>query len=175
VTLFILKVQITGSDEKKSTLTYNLQDINTGTPGGDFEAAIANSAIVTNALDAICLGEITHTWLNYTIDVSGSIPAAGDSTDVFQVAQIVTALNTALELKKTALVNIPCPDIAIFEGVVGTPRDLVDRNNANLQTFINALAANVTVSDGEIIQVATGINGMYSGRRVPRPRKLGNN
>ena len=171
MTIFTGLATLCGSNEKKSTVKWILQDITDVDLPTEWNTAVTRIQTMATNLAALTNATVCDVTISYTISEDGTIPAAAD---VFEYGQLVAALNTPAQARKTGLVNVAAPIISMFQTATGVGRDIVDLTYAPLQTYITNLADWVTISDGEIIQVTSGTNGLYSGRRVVRSRRLGN-
>ncbi len=69
---------------------------------------------------------------------------------------------------KTAVLQVPCPEIGIFQGTTGLDKNTVDIADAALNTYVDqfqATGGSFTISDGETVDDTTP---MKSGKRVSR-------
>lgn len=159
-------VVIRGADNRESRKTWDMGIFDTGTDGGDFEAALSAVTQLSGALDEITDGLIVQRGVINSVQVA----SGNGSGDLSEQALInVWSLGTGDDphLHKTQ-VYIPAPSIGIFMGPTGADRNRIDRNDIPLQQYMEQLEQHALISDGETIQLTSGIAGMESGRRVTR-------
>jgi len=127
-----------------------------------YELVAANYADASDARAAIMtvLNDITDSVIQKSELVEVEVITDSTGGDIFEVAAIVARLTTA---GKTAVLNVPAPNIGIFQSAVGHERDQVDTNDGALLDYVTQLAAVVKVSDGETLAGT-----VKSGRRVTR-------
>jgi len=73
-----------------------------------------------------------------------------------------------LDVLAISQVFIPAPVDTLFMAASGSGYNDVDPSDALLQEFINMLAAGAYISDHEVIDTGTAVNGIENGRRVSR-------
>lgn len=170
MTAFTYTVVLRGTDNEKSTLTYDLGDFANATPGDDFAEALTVAGNIKSELAAVTDAYIAEESLRHVISQDSQLPAAAD---IFEEALVTVYLNDPTEAEKVHQVRIPAPAAGLFLGTNGAELDIVDINDADLTDYVGALSSHVYLSDGEQINTATGTNGIKKGYRNIRKRKLG--
>lgn len=158
---FKFRFTLRGANGKTSSISFDSVVYDTGTDGGDFEAALSDMATVQAALLAVTDAELASAKLEYVAVDSLAVPNSGD---IFEKARVVVALTPS---GKSHTLAIPAPVIGVFEGASGEARDRIDIGDADLQSYVAALATACLVSDGEEIDTGFGSNGgLISGNRT---------
>lgn len=170
MTAFTYTVVLRGTDNEKSTLTYDLGDFNTGVAGDDFAAALAAAAAIKTELAAVTDAFIAEESVRHVISQDSQLPAAAD---IFEEALVTVYLNQPTEAEKVHQIRIPAPSAGLFLGTNGAELDIVDINDPDLTAYVGELASSVYLSDGEQINTSTGTGGIKKGYRNIRKRKLG--
>ena len=147
-----------GANGKVSRKEWDLGDFSTGSPGGDFDAALSALDQVATAFLVTTDAIQAYKQLTHKYGVDATIPSSGD---VFEQA----VLSVGLVGGKVGLVTIPAPEIDIFMTVTGPGRDIVDISNGAVQTLMTELEQHVLLSDGDSIDPAVGLNGLIKGIR----------
>lgn len=146
-----------GANGKTTTLRYQGIEIDEGTPADDFVAAAAALESLRDELNDVTDANVDAYYFQVAgTQAVGGLPAAAD---IFEEAALSLDITPSGEATKLATARIPAPSIGIFSGTSGPSRDIVDVVDADLVAWVDALAANVLVSDGEVI------NGVVSGFR----------
>jgi hypothetical protein len=149
MTIYYGQIKVKGyADKDRYTYNYNLGNLL------DEAAGVAALSEVYNALAAITLGTIEEVSIKSIVSTSAAQPAYGVNTR--EQAVVSAYLNAA----GTKLHNVVIP--APVDEIVNPNGMDVDVTNADLITYIAALADNVQVSDGESIDT-TVTNGMKEG------------
>jgi len=155
-----------GLDGRTTRKTFRLQTTTTDPVESQFtEAQLGNSAIVT-ALGAITNATVQDVGVSYVVEAYNA--GAGDLTEQALVNVWAEDPDNELDVLSISQVYIPAPVVGIFLGASGSNYNKVDPSDAALQTFIDALAAQAYISDMEIIDTGTAVNGIENGRRVTR-------
>jgi len=146
----------------------------TDTPAAaEYGEAVNRMGLLRTALEAVTDAVVAEERIASLAVLSAATPAEGD---LFENALVnVWTLNTedANAIEHISQIYIPAPTIGLFQTATGPGRDVVDTADADLTSWVAALAANAEVSDGETIQTGTGTNGMSDGRRVVKKVRLG--
>lgn len=171
MTIFTGTASIRDVNEKYSDVTWILQDITDVDLGAEFNTAVTRINTLATNYAALTDGVLAEVAIRYVLSADGSTPVAGN---VYEYANCVAALNAPGQPRKTGQVNIFAPTIGMMQGTTGQDRNRVNLSHAALQTYVTNLSSWVTISDGEIINTASGTNGLYSGVRIVKSRKLAN-
>jgi len=160
-----------GLDGRVTRKTYKLQTTVGDTIEEQFTEAVAGNDSITTALGAITNATIQDTGVSYVIEAYN--PGQGDLTEQALVNVWAVDPDNPLDVLSISQVFVPAPVVGIFLGASGSNYNKVDPTDAALQTFIDALAANAFISDLEVIDVGTAVNGIENGRRVTRKLPAG--
>lgn len=169
MTYFTATIGLRGSNGKVVPMNFDLGEF-TGISLNDFPDALDALNQIRGALVDITSANIAYVRLHHEVEADSTEPA---NADVFETAMVNVHIAPAGEAEKLTQIYIPAPVIGIFEGTTGNDRDIVDRDDSDLQQYIQQLAQHSFVSDGEQIQTAVGAGGIKNGRRVIKPHKLG--
>ena len=157
--VYLYRVELQGATPgDKSSLTFNLGDL------VDEPAALIKQSAIRSALIAVTLANIRRETLINVLSEDNQLPAAGDT---YERAVVACHLNAPAEAEKIHNVYIPAPE-ALFEADGQT----VDKTDAELVAYIQALADNALVSDGEAINTASGTNGIKDGYKSVRQKSF---
>jgi len=129
------------------------------------DAEVARGALVS------ALGAITEATTNDSgvTEITEAFVAGAGELHVQALINVwAEDPETAADVLAISQIFVPAPIPGIFMGATGNDALIVDRNDAGLQTYIDALAQYALVSDMEVIDTGAGINGMKNGRRVNR-------
>lgn len=129
------------------------------------DADVARAALVA-ALGAITESSVNDSGVTETIELF-----AGGAGELHVQALInvwAEDPENAEDVLAISQIFVPAPVAGIFVGATGNDALIVDRNDAALQTYVDALALYTLISDMEVIDTGAGINGMKNGRRVNR-------
>lgn len=150
---------IVDNGRNSTTKTYSLTAATVAEALTDMAAAVAAFAAVS---DAAIVG--------YTVQAvfeegALSLPASGVQLE--DLALITTSI--VGQPLKTASFTIPAPKVTIFLGTSEEAADIVDVNDAALDTYFSLFQTNgvATISDGEAAQT------IRSGRRIHRGSRKG--
>lgn len=163
--IFEYGVQLMGSNGRKTSINFDLGDVL------DHTTALASAGALKAALLTVTDATIAQERLSHVIPGSQTIPAAG--VDVFEEALVTVHLNPVTSLPKYHNLRIPAPKIALFEAQTGAGRDIISKDNADLQAFVQAIIDEAYVSDGEKPNNTHQYNGIANGKRNIRKMKLG--
>ena len=153
-----------GLNGKITTKRWKLQQ--NAADGAAFVAAKAAHDAIVSAMDIITDSvlqdkSVTYTEENYAVGV-------GDITEQALINVWAEDPANALDVLAISQVYVPAPNIGVFLDTSGANMDVVDRNDANLQGFIDAIEAGAYISDHEVIDTGAAVNGIENGRRVRR-------
>lgn len=158
MTVFKCKAMMKGANGKVRPKYFNLGDFVTGTPEGDYAAALNAANQITGALANVTQATISEVTLTSIVSTS-AVAGAGD---LFNQALVNVHLDAAGD--KIAQVYIPAALVDIFVGASGAALDVVDVADAALVQYIQQLSQHSEISDGEQIDT-TLQNGINSGKR----------
>jgi len=161
---FFGSIEFRGLNGKLTTRRWKLQT--TGTDGTAFEAAVAALDAIKDEIDPITEASINDVTVSFVTEAY--VVGAGDLTKNALLNVWAEDPANAIDVLAISQVYVPAPVIGIFQGTSGTAMDIVDVNDADLQAFVDALAANAYISDHEVIDTGTAVNGIENGRRVTR-------
>ena len=161
---FFGTIELRGLNGKVTQKRWQLQT--TGTDGAAFEAAVAALDAIRDELDPITEASINDVTVSYVTEAY--VVGAGDLTKQALVNVWAEDPNNPIDVLSISQVYVPAPVIGVFQGTSGEAMDIVDRNDADLQAFITALSENAFISDMEVIDTGTAVNGIENGRRVTR-------
>lgn len=156
--------ELRGLNGKTTMKRWKLQA--TGMDGAGFTAALAAKNDIVGALNAITNAtnqDSGVTWVNEGYNVG-----VGDLTEQALVNVWAEDPENEIDVLAISQVYVPAPNIGIFQGPSGAAMDIVDVNDANLQAYIDALSTHAYISDNEVIDVGTAVNGIENGKRVTR-------
>lgn len=169
MTIFIGTASVRDVNEKYSSIEWILQDITDVDLGAEFNTAVTRINTLAANYAALSDGVLAEVAIRYVLSADGTTPVSGN---VYEYANLVAALNAPGDPRKTGQVNVFAPTIGMFQGTTGADRNRVNLSHAALQTYITNLSTWVTISDNEIINTASGTNGLYSGIRIVKSRPL---
>lgn len=164
MTEFTYAVTLRDSRNQKSVLQFDLGDFSTGTPGGDFDAALNAAGQIAGALAAVTDANIAKEFLGHSYNEDNQLPASADVTDELVVA---CHLAPPTQAEKLHNLRIPAPDASVWQ----TDGITADLSVAALIQYVQQIAQHAFVSDGEQVDVSTGSNGMKYGYWRSRARK----
>lgn len=133
----------------KTTLVYDLGNL------ADELAAYTAIAILQPALLAVTDALISLETLTSVVASQNTVPS-DPAIDTFEELALSLHLNAPTEMQKLWTGRIPAPNPAILVPS-GERGDITD---ANLIAYVDALATQTFVSDGEQIDVTSGDDGM---------------
>lgn len=165
MTYYTHVVKFKGANSKSVTRTYSYEQTEVST-GANIVAVATDHANLLSALQGVSDAVIEESWITLKVTQEQLVGAG----DVFEQALLVIGTDNA-DPDKTGKATIPAPNIGIFLSTTGSQRDVVDVNDANLQTFMAELA-NYEISDGENVETDEGVNGLISGKRTLSSMKL---
>lgn len=169
---FDYKVVLVDHTGNKSALTYDLGTFDTGTAGGDFEAAQSAANQIRGALVDVTDAFVRKESLINRVSDDNTLPAA-ENVIITEEASVIVHLNAPGTEQKLHRLRIPAPtDAAVF-----LPNsDVVGPELALLVQYVQQVAQHSQVSDGESIDVTSGphANGIAepAGGRITKGRKL---
>ena len=163
---FSATVHFKGANNKTIKRYVDLGDFTTGTPSGDYAAALAAITQIVGAVEAVTDAVVSLVTLTGVVQES----AAAGAGDIFENAQLNVFLDAAGE-KKTQWF-LPAPSIGVFLAAEGVNRDVVDTGDADIIQLVQQLSQHAYISDGEQIDTTVN-NGIENGVRVVRSLKLG--
>ncbi len=156
--LYTGKVTLIDEQGLKTTLTYDLGTSAGTDPSIEFPAAKNSFDSIVTALAAITTANIFQAAILFRDDTQedATLPA---EAEVPEEAAVSLHIAAAPAPEKYHYIRVPAPVDTLFlaDGVT------VDSNNAALQAYVAALAAETTVSDGETIVTARGSGGIAAG------------
>lgn len=159
MTRFTAKIVFEGANGKTRPRYFDLGDFTTGTPGGDYDAAVSAITQIAGAFGPVTDAAIRKVELTGIVSEDTVTPGGGD---VYENALVNTYLDAG-GVKQTQL-YWPAPAIGIFQGAAGAARDKLDITNADVIQLVQQYSQHAFVSDGE--QIDTTIqNGIDSGYR----------
>lgn len=155
---YIYNVRLQGATQNNRTsLTFHLNEI-------DFVTAAGVANQIRGALVDVSAAFINKATLSEVLEEDNQLAPAGvDCQDRLRVA---CHLNAPTELEKLWVATIPAPEAAIM-AANGEEGDLT---NALLIQYIAQLSQHALVSDGESIDVTTGLNGMKDSWLISSPK-----
>lgn len=175
---FILRIKLIDANGETVGKSYDLDGYLGVTFPASFAEAHADAVNIAQQLDATSgakIAEMSLTAKMETDDVFNSfknVPIAG--SDVTEEVKLVLFLQ-ANDALKTATMRIPSPMPDVFLGSSGQARHLVNINSTLLIDFVSLFSGSPgghpTLSDGEIVDVAQGIDGIASAAWVVRGRE----
>lgn len=120
------------------------------------------------ALDAVTDGQVVtvHTTIALVEDTSFY---GGPDSEIENLASLSLRLETD---GKFANLQIPAPNIGIFQGTFGADKNKIDKTDAALLAYVNLFASGngFTISDGEFVNASEPI---VSGKRIHRRSSRG--
>lgn len=161
---FYGSIELRGLNGKTTTKRWKLNQ--TGSDGPAFVAAKAKIEAIASALQAITNAVTQDVGVSFVTETYAA--GAGDLTEQALVNVWAEDTSTATDVLAISQVYVPAPVVGIFMDTSGSGYDIVDRTDAGLQTFIDALSAGAFISDNETIDTGTAVNGIENGRRVTR-------
>lgn len=170
MTQFSYTITLRGTDNEKSSLTYDLGDFTEADAGADFLAALNAANQIRGALVDVTDANIAEERISNVIFSDNQLPAAAD---VFEEALVSVHLAPPTEAEKLHQLRIPAPKIGIFTATTGTARDVVDVTDTLLQQYVQQVSQHAFVSDGESVNVTNPNGGIKQGFRNVRKRRLG--
>lgn len=160
MTKYFGTLTVAGAANKKKPVNFYLGDLAGLDEGINMLAATTQLGNIATALEPIITGTIVEQSIRAIVDTDVNALTG----DEFERASVVVYLST--EAGKRGRISFPTPAQGIFQSATGPTKDTIDVNDADLQAYIDAIAANAEISDGEIVDTAQGVNGMEAGRRV---------
>lgn len=158
---FTLTVQFQDAAEDKTTRTYEMAATTAAQAQTDAATAITAIKGVSEA------GVVGYTVGARFVEDAYVAPAA--AVEIENTAELL--LNIAGSPVKKAPTNIPAPRPAIFVGVTGPNKNVIDTGNAEVVAFANQFNAGgantLRISDGETI------DGVSKGRRIHKKSRKG--
>lgn len=155
-----------GLNGKITTKRFQIK-VDTGTPvPSQFAEAVTNHDAIVAALDNITDATLQDKAVSYTVQ-SYAI-GVGDITESALLNVWAEDVDNDIDVLAISQLYVPAPNIGIFMGTSGADMDIVDRSDAQLQAFVDAVAAGAYISDHETIDTGTAVNGIENGRRVRR-------
>lgn len=161
-TTFSARISFKGNDGRLSHRYIDLDTFDTGSSGGDFEAAQSALSQVEAAFDAASLAPIVKSTLTAIETDNGS---AG-SGDIFECAVINMYLDAGGE--KTGQVSVPAPVGSLFVGSSGPNYNVVNISHPLVTDLALQISQHARISDGEQVDTTVS-NGVDSGRRITKP------
>lgn len=149
----IYSVKLRGTDNSITTINYELDE--PATLAFDQTKVTAMVGQISAALSALTTASIAEESIRLSMNEDSTLPS---SADVFEEATVTVWLSEPSDAEKLYNIRIPAPVQSIFLATSGENRNVVDVTSAALGTYVNALAANTLVSDGETISVARAVD-----------------
>lgn len=166
----VIHVTFTDEAANQTTKSYVVNPLSWEPGTGLWAALVAiRDALLVDlnaSTDALITG--VHTTVKQVEDTSPAIGAAG--SEVENLASIVLNLDTA---GKFAVMQIPAPNIGLFQGPSGPEKNQIDTADAALTALVanfQATGGDFTISDGELVDDADPIK---SGKRIHRRSNKG--
>jgi len=166
MTVFSARLDFKGANGKIVKRYLDLGDFTTGTPGGDYDAAVSALNQIAGAYAAVTDATIAQSTLTSIVSTS-AVAGAGD---VFENAMVNVYLDAAGE--KVSQLYWPAPTIDIFLAAAGVNRDVLDTADADVIQLVQQFSQHAFVSDGEQINTTVN-NGIKNGVRDVRNMQLG--
>jgi hypothetical protein len=167
-----LVIRVTLADEagNKVTKDYPVDPtvIDPTDPNVTFGDIAAVQTDLVSKLNAVTDGQVvTVHWSITQIENTSFYGAAG--SEIENLASLSLRLETD---GKFANLQIPAPNIGIFQGTFGSDKNKVDKADVALLDFVNLFASGngFTISDGEFINASEPI---FSGKRIHRRSSRG--
>lgn len=148
---FDYKITLVDSFGEKSTISFYLGIFDTGTDGGDYEAALSASNQLRGALVDITDAFVNRERLEARVADDNQIPAG--EILISEEAVIFTHLNAPTELQELYALRVPAPtQAAVFLADGKT----VNAEAALVVQYVQQVSQHALVSDGEQINTSTG-------------------
>lgn len=155
-----------GLNGKTTVKRFKLQTTTSNPVEDQFTEALGRHDDIVSALDVITDATLQDKSVSYVVEAYNV--GVGDITESALLnVWAQDPINTVDALAISQL-YVPAPNIGIFVGSSGADMDIVDRADGQLQDFIQAVADGAYISDHEVIDVGTAVQGMENGRRVRR-------
>ena len=169
---FDYKVVLVDATGNKTAMSYDLGTFDTGTSGGDFDAAVSAANQIRGALVDVTDANVFSERLINRVSDSDALPV-GENIIITEEASVIVHLNAPGTLQKLHRLRIPAPtDAAVFL----PDSDNVGPEIALLVQYVQQVAQHSQVSDGESIDTTSGphANGIAdpAGGRITKGRKL---
>lgn len=153
-----------GLNGKTTTKRFKLQG--GASSGTEYESAKALHDAIVSAMDAITDATLQDKSISF-VDEQYQI-GVGDITQSALLNVWAEDPENSGDALAISQLYVPAPNVGIFVGSSGANLDIVDLTDAQLQAFVDAVAAGAFISDHEVIDTGTAVNGMENGRRVRR-------
>jgi len=153
-----------GLDGRTTRRQYQLQV--PGSDGAAFVAALDANNVIVTALDFITEATLNDSGVTYVTEL---YTIGLGSLTQHALVNVWAVGSDPLDVLSIAQLDIPAPVVGIFQSTSGSGYNVVDATDAALQAFVDAISQNAYISDLEIIDTGTAINGIENGRRVSRP------
>jgi len=161
---FYGSVELRGLNGKTTVKRWKLQQ--TGATGADFIAAQTAFDNIVTALSLCTSATVQDVTVSYVVEAYNV--GLGKLTDNALLNVWAEDPANAFDALALSQQYIPAPVIGLFVGSTGANMDIVDVNDTDLHGFIDALAAGAFISDHEVIDTGTAVNGIENGRRITR-------
>lgn len=157
--MYEYRISLQGNGQKdRTTLLFILHNV------ADEAAAMVAAQGIKNGLTPLTDANISKESVTNVFFTDGTRPA--DGADCYEEAAVACYINDPADAIKLHTVRIPAPIDTLFMA----DKETVDVANADLITYVNALATYAEVSDGEQI-VTTQDNGIAEGyKRIKAKR-----
>ena len=119
MTAFTYTITLRGTDNEKSSITYDLGDFTGADAGADFLAALGAANQIRGALVDITDANVAEEAVRHVISSDNQLPAAAD---VYEEALLTVHLADPAEAEKVALLRVPAPSIGVFVAATGADR-----------------------------------------------------
>jgi len=147
---------------------YDIGEIDgSGTEGENFEAALSALNQIVGALSAVTEADIVETGISASV-TQFSLPGAGELHKQALLNVYVLNQNDPTDTEHKAQHYVPAPVPGIFVGTTGQNAKIVDLNDTALQQYVQQVSQHAFISEHETIQLASGTQGMSSGKLVTR-------
>jgi len=163
-----LVVEFMDSGLNKTTRTYGLKPGYIVAATDTLTDILALLSTAITAIGGMTTAEITGYSIVFPV-LENAVTTPGAGVEIENTAELVLRLSTPGT--KSASVNVPAPPDSIFVTTTGDGRNIVQApsEDASVNSFVNWLIANATVSDGETLAAAPFVRG----RRVHKASRKG--
>lgn len=154
-----------------TTRTLVLQDISGADLGAEFLTA-TNKLTATQALwQTLTKSQVYKYTVRYNTTFAGAAQAGALNQDTVNANVWTTKINPNGQ-RNTAQINVPAVLDGVMLAATGEQRNQLDVNDADWQAFVADLAANYSVSDGEIVDTAIATAGTKDGYRTTKSKSF---